>query len=72
MPKTSSASYSNGPTEFLTVGSETYAYRRFGSGPLPPLLYLQHFTATLDKLGPCRDGCARDARRGHPVRKRGY
>ena len=52
MPKTSSASSSNAPTEFLTVGSETYAYRRFGSGPLPPLPCLQHFTGTLDNWGP--------------------
>src|ERR1700723_1048761 len=52
MPKTSSASNSKASTEFLTVGSETYAYRRFGSGPKPPLLCLQHFTGTLDNWDP--------------------
>jgi pimeloyl-ACP methyl ester carboxylesterase len=52
MPKTKSASNSNAPTEFLTVGNEKYAYRRFGSGSQPPLLCLQHFTGTLDNWDP--------------------
>jgi pimeloyl-ACP methyl ester carboxylesterase len=36
------------PTKFVQVGNERYAYRRFGSGPGRPLLFLQHFTGTLD------------------------
>ncbi|MDB5576566.1 MAG: hypothetical protein JWR80_1742 [Bradyrhizobium sp.] len=40
------------PTEFLKAGGETYAYRRFGSGPGRPLLCLQHFTGTLDNWDP--------------------
>ncbi len=39
-------------TEFLETNSERYAYRRFGSGPNPPLLCLQHFTGTLDNWDP--------------------
>jgi pimeloyl-ACP methyl ester carboxylesterase len=40
------------PTQFVQVGSETYAYRRFGAGPGLPLLFLQHFTGTLDNWDP--------------------
>jgi pimeloyl-ACP methyl ester carboxylesterase len=36
------------PTQFLDVGSERYAYRRFGEGRASPLLCLQHFIGTLD------------------------
>jgi pimeloyl-ACP methyl ester carboxylesterase len=39
-------------TQFLQADSETYAYRRFGSGPGLPLLFLQHFTGTLDNWDP--------------------
>jgi pimeloyl-ACP methyl ester carboxylesterase len=31
---------------------ETYAYRRFGAGTAPPLVFLQHFTGTLDNWDP--------------------
>jgi pimeloyl-ACP methyl ester carboxylesterase len=40
------------PTQFLQTTNETYAYRRFGSGPGRPLLCLQHFTGTLDNWDP--------------------
>jgi pimeloyl-ACP methyl ester carboxylesterase len=40
------------PTQFLQVNSETYAYRRFGNGSGVPLLFLQHFTGTLDNWDP--------------------
>ena len=51
------------PTQFLQVGSERYAYRRFGKGSAYPLLFLQHFMGTLDNWDPavtdsiaeCRD-----------------
>ena len=35
-------------TRFAEVGQQRYAYRRFGEGPGLPLLFLQHFTGTLD------------------------
>jgi pimeloyl-ACP methyl ester carboxylesterase len=40
------------PTQFLTANNETYAYRRFGKGSGVPLLFLQHFTGTLDNWDP--------------------
>jgi pimeloyl-ACP methyl ester carboxylesterase len=40
------------PTRFLEVGQQRYAYRRFGDGPGHPLLFLQHFTGTLDNWDP--------------------
>jgi len=40
------------PTQFLRARNETYAYRRFGSGPGRPLVFLQHFTGTLDNWDP--------------------
>ena len=40
------------PTQFLQASGETYAYRRFGSGPGLALLCLQHFTGTLDNWDP--------------------
>ena len=42
------ASHTAAPTQYVTVGDNTYAYRQFGSGPGLPLLFLQHFTGTLD------------------------
>ena len=36
------------PTQFLETKAEKYAYRRIGNGPGLPLLFLQHFTGTLD------------------------
>ena len=44
--------YTTAPTQFLEASDETYAYRRFGSGPGSPLLCLQHFTGTLDNWDP--------------------
>jgi pimeloyl-ACP methyl ester carboxylesterase len=40
------------PTQFLQVHNETYAYRRFGGGTALPLVFLQHFTGTLDNWDP--------------------
>jgi pimeloyl-ACP methyl ester carboxylesterase len=40
------------PMQFLDVGIQRYAYRRFGVGPGRPLLCLQHFTGTLDNWDP--------------------
>ena len=50
------ASNTTAPTQFLEASDETYAYRRFGSGPGRPLLCLQHFTGTLDNWDPAVTG----------------
>jgi pimeloyl-ACP methyl ester carboxylesterase len=39
-------------TRFMDVGEQRYAYRRFGAGSGLPLLFLQHFTGTLDNWDP--------------------
>ena len=52
MPTEQNGSNTTAPTRFLQAGNETYAYRRFGSGPGLPLLLLQHFTGTLDNWDP--------------------
>jgi pimeloyl-ACP methyl ester carboxylesterase len=47
------ASNVTAPTRFvMATNGERYAYRRFGSGPGLPLLFLQHFTGTLDNWDP--------------------
>ena len=48
MPTEQNGSNTTAPTQFLQAGNETYGYRRFGSGAGLPLLFLQHFTGTLD------------------------
>lgn len=40
------------PTLFVEANGLRYAYRRFGSGEGLPLLFLQHFTGTLDNWDP--------------------
>src|SRR6266850_6431487 len=39
-------------TQFLETNTGRYAYRRFGNGSPLPLLFLQHFTGTLDNWDP--------------------
>jgi pimeloyl-ACP methyl ester carboxylesterase len=46
------ASAITAPTQFIETRRETYAYRRFGAGAGPPLVFLQHFTGTLDNWDP--------------------
>ncbi len=46
------ASNISSPTQFLETKKGKYAYRRFGNGPGLPLLFLQHFTGTLDNWDP--------------------
>ena len=46
------ASNTTAPTQFIETRLETYAYRRFGGGAGPPLVFLQHFTGTLDNWDP--------------------
>jgi pimeloyl-ACP methyl ester carboxylesterase len=57
----STASNTVAPTQFVTAGDNTYAYRQFGSGSGLPLLFLQHFTGTLDNWDSAvTDPLARD------------
>ena len=54
------ASTITAPTQFIQTSLEKYAYRRFGGGDAPPLVFLQHFTGTLDNWDPAvADGLAR-------------
>jgi fermentation-respiration switch protein FrsA (DUF1100 family) len=52
MSSSPSASNTTAPTQILKVNDHSYAYRRFGGGPGLPLLFLQHFTGTLDNWDP--------------------
>ena len=52
MSNVKAASNISSPTEFLETKNGKYAYRRFGNGPGLPLLFLQHFTGTLDNWDP--------------------
>jgi len=52
MSSTKTAGSTTAPTEFLQANGQSYAYRRFGNGPGLPLLFLQHFTGTLDNWDP--------------------
>ncbi len=52
MSSTETASNTTAPTRYVTAGDNTYAFRRFGLGPGTPLLFLQHFTGTLDNWDP--------------------
>ena len=46
------SSNTTAPTQILQARNGSYAYRRFGSGSGLPLLFLQHFTGTLDNWDP--------------------
>src|SRR5258708_11237248 len=52
MSNKNAASNITAPTQFLEVGKESLASRRFGGGPGLPLLFLQHFTGPLDNWDP--------------------
>ena len=52
MSSTQTVSNTTAPTQFLQVNGHSYAYRRFGNGSGRPLLFLQHFTGTLDNWDP--------------------
>lgn len=52
MSSSTTASNTTAPTQLLKVNDHSYAYRRFGGGPGLPLLFLQHFTGTLDNWDP--------------------
>src|SRR6476619_3137435 len=51
-PTATDAGAVTAPTQFIKTRLETYAYRRFGGGAAPPLVFLQHFTGTLDNWDP--------------------
>lgn len=47
------------PTQYLEANGVLYAYRQFGQGDAPPLLFLQHFRGTMDDWDPwVTDGLA--------------
>ncbi len=52
MSPTKTMSNTTAPTQFLQVNGHSYAYRRFGNRSGLPLLFLQHFTGTLDNWDP--------------------
>ncbi len=64
-PSTNIKSNVNAPTQFVEAGDNRYACRRFGTGSAQPLLFLQHFTGTLDNCDFEGKGAGR-----HPVRQR--
>src|SRR6202140_3939551 len=52
MSSTKAASNTTARTQVLQTNRHSYAYRRFGNGSGTPLLFLQHFTGTLDNWDP--------------------
>ena len=52
MSSAKTMSNTSAPTRLLQVRGYSYAYRRFGNGSGLPLLFLQHFTGTLDNWDP--------------------
>ena len=53
------ASITTAPTKFIKVGDVQFTYRRFGLQGGIPLLFLQHFTGTMDTWDPLvADGIA--------------
>src|SRR4029450_13954180 len=52
VPPPGDASNTAAPTQFIKTRLETYAFRRFGRGAALPLVFLQHFTGTLDNWDP--------------------
>ena len=53
--------HATAPTQFAEASGVRYAYRRFGAAQGVPLLFLQHFTGTMDVWDPSVvDGFARE------------
>src|SRR5271170_8117542 len=44
--------YIDAPTEYISVGGISYAFRRLGEPAKVPLVCFQHFTGTLDNWDP--------------------
>ena len=55
----------NARTQFLDASKERYAFRRFGKRSERPLLFLQHFTGTLDNWDPAVTDRLADALASH-------
>jgi pimeloyl-ACP methyl ester carboxylesterase len=52
---------STAPTQFIDVGRNRFAYRRFGAPNRTPLVFIQHFMGNLDDFDPAiSDGLARN------------
>ncbi|MET0634510.1 MAG: alpha/beta hydrolase [Chitinophagaceae bacterium] len=52
-------SITTAPTQFVSVGNVLFAYRRFGKKGDLPIVFLQHFTGTMDHWDPSvADGIA--------------
>ena len=64
MSSTKAASNTNARTQTLQANAHSYAYRRFGNGSRLPLLFLQHFTGTLDNWDPAPAGALAAPRAG--------
>src|SRR5512134_3399716 len=59
--RTMTHSHVTAPTQFVEAAGVRYAYRRFGPAEGVPLLFLQHFTGTMDFWDPAVvDGFARE------------
>jgi pimeloyl-ACP methyl ester carboxylesterase len=55
------ATHATAPNEFVGVGGSRFAYRRLGPASGTPLLFLQHFTGTMDGWDPLvTDGLAQN------------
>jgi pimeloyl-ACP methyl ester carboxylesterase len=54
---TETAGNTTAPTQYVTAGDNTFAYRQFGSGVGVPLLFLHLFTCNL-----LQDSASRDRR----------
>jgi len=52
MSSTKTVSNTTASTQLLQANGHSYGFRRFGSGSGLPLLFLQHFTGTLDNWDP--------------------
>src|SRR3954467_11380010 len=49
------------PPQFIETGAVRFAYRRFGAAGGIPLVFLQHFTGTMESWDPAMvDGFARE------------
>lgn len=58
---TSTANHQTAETQFVEAKGVKFAYRRFGRAGGVPLLFLMHFTGTMDYWDPLiNDGFAKD------------
>src|SRR5712692_3214176 len=67
---TATASNTTAPTQYVTVGDNTYAYRQFGSGPRSSAVVPATFHRHARQLGSFRHRPSRARPVSHPVRVR--